>query len=405
MLRNFGPTNRLLMMSVFVWSLSVGLWYNQRQIYLSELGAAPEQIGTALALEAICAALVMVPAGFLSDRLGPRRVILGAWSVGVVGVVLMALARSWHTAIPGLVLYRFAAAASPAIMSFALLSLPGRGTPGMPERTLSTIWAAWPAAQIASPWLGGVISQNASIRTTLCVAAATLAIGIGFVLLTQPAEAECSPYQRRPFGMLRDRQFLLLTGYFAFTTTVLYVGHMLLPSFLQETRGFSLATIGFLFTVSSLGAVVWNLVAGRQGPRWSFVGLLVLAWLSYLALWRTAALWPSAVAMFLLGALPALWIVMNASIVQIVGERDQGQAFGFFQSLAHAGPAVAAWMAGQLYPLTPGHDLPLVAALIGIPVMLALWFVLRLGPRPSAPTSTQRKRRRAAIAEPLSGDS
>ena len=77
MLRKLGAANRLLMLSLFVWAFSVGLWYNQRQLYLSELGATPKQIGTALALESVCAALLLLPAGFLSDRFGPRRVILG----------------------------------------------------------------------------------------------------------------------------------------------------------------------------------------------------------------------------------------------------------------------------------------------------------------------------------------
>jgi predicted MFS family arabinose efflux permease len=373
---------------VFVWSLSVGLWFNQRQLYLGELGATPEQIGTALALEAICAAVVMIPGGFLSDRLGPRRVIVGAWSLGVMGVVLMAVARSWHTAIPGMVLYRCAAAAAPAIMTFAMLSIPDRSMPGISERTLSTIWAAWPAAQVASPWLGGIIAQNTSIRTNLWIAAAILALGIGLVLLARPIKAESSQQQRRPFAVFRNRTFLLLTLYFALTTMVVYTGHMLLPSFLQEARGFSLATIGFLFTVSYVGAVVLNLIAGRKSPRWSFVGLLVLVWLAYLVLWQTMEVAPATVAMFMLGAIPAIWIVTNACIVQVVGDQDQGRAFGFFQSLTHAGPAVAAWLAGQLYALTPGHELPFVAALIGIPVMLVLWFVPGLGSSVAAPAST-----------------
>ena len=389
MFRNLGRTNLLLLISVFVWSLSVGLWFNQRQLYLGELGATPEQIGTALALEAICAAVVMIPGGFLSDRLGPRRVILGAWSLGVLGVVLMAVAQSWHTAIPGMILYRCAAAAAPAIMAFAMLSIPDRSLPGISERTLSTIWAAWPAAQVVSPWLGGIIAQNTSLRTTLWIAAAILTIAIGFALLTKPAKAESGQQQRRPLAVFRNQQFLLLSGYFALTTMVVYAGHMLLPSFLQEARGFSLATIGFLFTVSYVGAVVLNLIAGRASPRWSFVGLLVLVWLSYLVLWRTAAVWSAAAAMFMLGGIPATWIVTNACIVQVVGDRDQGQAFGFFQALAHAGPALAAWMAGQLYSLTPGHELPLIASLIGIPVMLALWFVPGLGSSVAKPASKE----------------
>jgi predicted MFS family arabinose efflux permease len=303
--------------------------------------------------------------------------------------MLMALARSWHTAIPGMILYRCAAAAAPAIMAFAMLSIPDRSLPGIPERTLSTIWAAWPAAQVASPWLGGIIAQNTSIRTTMWVAATVLALAIGLVLLTKPARAQSSPQTQGSLSVLRNRRYLLLTGYFALTTMVLYLGHMLLPTYLQETRGFSLATIGFLFTVSSGGAVVLNLVAGRKSPRWSFAGLLVLVWLAYLVLWRTYAVWSATAAMFMLGAIPATWIVTNACIVQVVGDRDQGRAFGIFQSLAHAGPALAAWMAGQLYGMTPGHALPLVAALAGIPVLLALWFVPGLGSSVAAPASAE----------------
>ena len=404
MLRTLGPKNRLLMLSLFVWASSVGLWYNQRQLYLSELGASPKQIGTALALESVCAALLLIPAGLLSDRIGPRRVILGSWSMGIFGVMLMAMARSWQAAIPGLVIYRLAAASAPALLSFALLNIPDRRVPLISEKTLTTVFTAWPAAHILSPWLGGIIAQQTSIRTTLWVAVGVFALGIGLMLLTKPVAPGWFANRQSPLELFRNRRFLLLVGYFALATIAMFVGQLLLPNFLHEMRGFSLATIGVLFSIFSVGAVACNLVVGRSRPKWTFVGLLAVIWLAYYALLQTTGVGPAVVGLFLLGAISSTWVVMSAGISRVVKERNQGQAFGVMESLIMGASAVAAWLAGQLYGLTPARTLPLLAALAGVSVMLVLWFLLRLGPLVASSGMPEQEPGTCALPEPLPGD-
>ncbi|MCJ7624437.1 MAG: MFS transporter [Anaerolineaceae bacterium] len=384
MLRDIGPTNRHVMLYIFFRALSAGLWFNQRQLYLSELGATSQQIGTALTVEALFAGLVMLPAGFLSDRFGPRRVILGALSMGIIGLVLMATAESWSSAIPGLVFYSLTSASSPALLSLVLYSIPDRSIPGISEKVLATVMASWPAAQIVSPWLGGVIAEKTTMRTNLWIAAGIFMIGTVIMLLIKgvelPDKTDSDVDQHIPAALLRNKPFILLVGYFMFVMITVYVGFKLLPSFLQETRGFSLATIGFLFSVSSVGAVVINLISGRSRPRWSFVGLIALHWLAYFVLWQTTDVGWAGVSLFLLGATTATWVVRNACIVQVVREQNRGQAFGIMGLVVFVGEAIAAWMAGQLFDLSPMHDLPLIVGLAGIFIMLVLWFLLRLGP-------------------------
>ena len=80
MFRDITRNNRLLMLALFIWALGEGLWYyNLRQLYLVELGATEIQVGNVLALEAVFRALMPIPAGYLADRIGARRVMIFSW--------------------------------------------------------------------------------------------------------------------------------------------------------------------------------------------------------------------------------------------------------------------------------------------------------------------------------------
>src|SRR5205823_4998771 len=109
-LQEMGRNNLLLMLALFIWALGEGLWYNNlRQLYLAQLGAVPEQIGAVLALEAIIKAIMLIPTGYLADRIGAYRVVIASWVLGVIGPLLLIPARSWQWAIPGLVIYAMSA--------------------------------------------------------------------------------------------------------------------------------------------------------------------------------------------------------------------------------------------------------------------------------------------------------
>lgn len=379
--------HRLLMLALFIWALGEGIWYiNLRQLYLVELGAASAQVGMALALEAAARALLPIPAGFLADRIGTRTVMILSWFLGIAGTVIGALANTWQLLIPGLVIYALSAFAVPSLNAYALHDIAGSSAPGVTERVLTTIFAAYSAGLILSPMIGGLIASNYGIRTCLWISVAIFAVSTLVVLLTGNVQAAHEDHAGHPLDLLRNRRFLRLMLYFSLAYLVLLVSFQLVPNFLQEVRHFSYAEIGLLFSLMSVGMVVGGIAIGRVSPRWNVAVLLALVWAGLLGAWRFTGMAGLSVVYFVLGAVYLLRTLASAGISRVVARRNQALAFGVIETVMAAAAALASWAAGSLYGLTPGHDLPFVVGISALPVVIAFWFVARTWLVPPAAT-------------------
>lgn len=92
MFRDINHNNRLFMLGNFLFALSYGLWMNLRQLYLGDLGGSRAEIGTVFGVMALAGGALPLPAGILADRIGPKRVILGAWCLALLGTLIAASA-------------------------------------------------------------------------------------------------------------------------------------------------------------------------------------------------------------------------------------------------------------------------------------------------------------------------
>lgn len=381
-LKDFGRNNHLVMVALFIWALGEGLWLNLRQLYLVELGATPAQVGSVLALEAAARAVLPVIAGYVADRIGPYRVMVVSWVMGVVGVVMLVLAQSWPMAIPGLVIYAMSAFAIPVISTYALLSLPDRRLVVLSERVLTTVYAPYFAGMIISPLLGGLLANRLGIRANMLIATAVFALSTVVVLFAQHIEPE-PPEDPAPgsrwLDLFGNRRFLWLLGYFVLVVWILQTGYALAPNYLEDTRGLSLSTIGLFYSLSALGTLIFNLVAGRFPLRWGFPSLLLVIMAAMGGVWLLPSTAGVGAAFFMLGALSTGRQLMAAGLSRVVRPENRGFAFGALESLISVAAGLAAQAAGQLYGLTTAHDLPLIVSLAGAPVLFALWFAVRPG--------------------------
>ncbi len=388
LLRELGRNNRLLMLALFIWALGEGLWFNLRQLYLAELGATPVQVGTALAIESIARGALLIPAGYLSDRFGPYRVVVASWLLGVIGPLLMAPAPGWQWAIPGMAIYAMSAFALPSVSAYALLSLPDKTSPGINQRALTALFAAYPAGLILSPTLGGLIADAASVRACLWIAAGVFGLSTLVLLRAGPVPPAAAQHGERPADLFRNRSYLVVATYYSLAAFVYLIGYMLAPNFLQDVRGFSYGSIGLLFSLMSLGTVVLNLVIGRVDRRWSYALILALIWLALGLLWQARSLTLSGLGFFALGAIWSARTLAIAGVSAVVPPRSRGLAFGVVDTLYSLAIAGASWAAGALYSRTPAHDLPFQAALIGLPALVALWaLTIRSIQYPAEPTA------------------
>ena len=376
-MRQLGRNNIIFFGANFIFALSYGVWYNLRGLHLADLGASPELVGTALAISGIASGIVPLPAGYLVDRVGPRRVLLASWVIGALGAVVMALANTWQVVTLGLVIFSLITAGNPAAVAFVMSNVRGHAERENSQQQLSLVFRSWPAAMIFSPFLGGLLADWLGIRADLWAGAAGFTLAVFVLLRTEEVEIlEPDPGDGGVLVLFRNRAFLLVAGYYTLLTLVLYVGYMLAPNYLEDTLGFSSGTIGILFSLFSLGTFLANILIARVKSKLAGVVLLVGVWLALLGLWGLRAVVPIGFVFIPFGGLIAFWVLKTADIGRVVQAQNQGLAFGVMESLTFIAGALASWLAGNLYELNAAHDLPLVAGLLGIPVILVLWFFL-----------------------------
>jgi predicted MFS family arabinose efflux permease len=377
MFKQIGRDNRLLMAALFIWALGEGLWYNLRPLYLDSLGASPAQIGTALAVEGFTRALLPLPAGYLSDRVGPYWVLVGSWVLGIVGVVAIALVTTWQLATLGFMLYAMSAFAIPVISAYALLAIPDRAVPGIAGRTLTSVYASYPAGLIISPMLGGRLADRYGLRTDMWIAMALFVLSLAFVLLLRNMRSAHQAAVPHPLKLLANRAYLRLAVYYSCTMLLLQISYALLPNYLQNVRLFSLSAIGIFLSLQGAGTVISNLLAGRSSPAWNYVGVVAMLWVAVGLLLVDGSRLGVGVAMFMMGGYYTTRALAVAGVARVVEESQHGLAFGTLESLFSFAMALAGQGAGLLYDQTASHTLPLVAGLIGLPIIAGLWFAVR----------------------------
>ncbi len=383
MFKSLNHNNRLFLLGNFLFALSYGLWMNLRQLHLLALRATPAEIGTVFAVVAVAGGLLPLPAGILADRIGPKRIILGAWAVAVAGALTAALAQSWPLAAAGYLIFTLCIAANPATVSYVLLNTPDRDKEGNAERVMATAFISYPVAMVFAPALGGLITDHWSIQADLWLGAAGLLAAVGVFALADDSRAATTGHQSS-LRLAGNRSFVSLAVFFTITLVALYLGYALVPTYLRDARGHSAGSIGILFSLSAVGMLLYRIVIVYLQPRSSFAVLVGLAWLGMLGLWRIRGDVGTGAVFVLLGAITATWVVMQASIGRAVPDDLRGLALGITEALYAGGIALASWLAGQLYGLTPAHDLPLLAGSAAILVMLILWELMPLGRQPSA---------------------
>lgn len=374
--------NRLLALALVLWGAGEGLFLYIQTLYLQELGAKPEEIGRALALAELTASLSHIPAGYLSDRLGRKQVLIVGWGVGVVAVLLMYLAPSLWVFVLALMLYRFTGFVIAPINAYVSEA---RGTQSV-QRTITLVSASFWAGTLFSPAIGGWIGAAYGLRTVYGIASVFFVISTVVLLFLRPQPlAHVTHGEARYTALFRNRRFAGFLALMFVAILAIQIGLPFGPNFIEDARGQGVVTlagvefrvVGLLGSVNSLGVVVLNVLFGQRVPRRGFMLAQALLVISLTLLLATTGL-PALVVVFSLRAGWSLARNMgNAQIRRVVSTAESGLAFGLFETVFGAAVIVGSLLAGQLYAWS--FALPFQVSLIFILVTLPL--VWRFAPR------------------------
>ncbi|MFD3513546.1 MDR family MFS transporter [Streptomyces sp. NPDC058657] len=316
------------------------------------LGMAGWVVGFVLGLRTFSQQGLFVVGGALTDRFGPRPVVLVGCVLRIAGFVWLAFAGSTGTVVGAVLLIGFAAALfSPAVESEtareAVRFETATGTPR--TQVLAVFSAAGQAGAFVGPLLGSLLLVIGFRAACLAGALVFVAVTLGHWRL-MPVRKKAPAGEHRRGGaraLMRSPGFAVVCLAYSCYLVSYNQLYLSLPAEVERATS-SQAALGWLFALSSLLVVCVQLPltrwAGRRlGLRTALTGGLLLVALGFAAVAATAPLQlrgpaglvPGAVLVVLLTLGQMLLVpAARALVPDLVDDRHLGLAMGALSSVS-----------------------------------------------------------------------
>ncbi|MFJ3385355.1 MULTISPECIES: MFS transporter [unclassified Curtobacterium] len=336
-----------------------------------QLGADPALGGLLVSLAGFVAIGAMPVAGVLSDRLGPRRVLLGAGLLAAVGLGIVLVALSIPTlAVSRVVFGAGNAATATALTAWVVAEVPVTQR----SRALGLFGLAVWIGLALGPVVGENLYQSAGHRSVWIVAIGIQLAGLAVALLVRDGSAPTHRSSARPTGtgiapVLRAVVRPGAAGLVAWAAEGFMIAFLIQHLVGQGVGAQGLTGAANVFTVFAASVVGVRLLLGglpdRIGPvRTARGALVVLA--AGLVVLAVAHDFPTAAAgAVLVGAgysplFPTLTILSTGSL----DDRSRATGVGVFSAVTSAGYAVGSLVGGVLVSAVgSGWALVVLAAL------------------------------------------
>ncbi len=363
----------LLAMALLTWGVGEGMFLYFQPIYLQQLGASTLRIAGAFSGVGLAMMVAHAPAGYLSDRIGRKPLLVLAWGLGLIAGWVMALARSLSVFVGGWLLYGLTAFVSAPMNSYATAAR-GRMTPA---RVMTLLAAAYNLGAALGAWIGGRIGEYVQLRMVYVTAAVifSLSTALVFFLPSQPRDGHSA--EQPAVRLCHNQRYLSFLGIVCLSIFAMYLPQPLTPKFLESERGLSLSAIGFLGACASLGNALLSLGLGRLGAG---LGLLLAQGavaLAVILFWQGKGLAWFAWAYVLLGGFRAARSLVFAQVRTWITPAQMGLAYGVSETVGSLAVVLAPLLAGGLYTRQPTLVYAVAFTLILASMLIFLVFVLQ----------------------------
>jgi len=359
-----------LAVSMFTWGVGEGMFFYFQPIYLKELGADPIRIGAILGGFGLMMVVSHIPAGYLADRVGRKPVLVSAWVIGLVATWIMAFAQSLPVFIVGLFIYGFTMFVMSPLNSY-ITAARGKLSVG---RAITLISASFNLGMVLGPWLGGQVGQQFGLRQNYVIAGFLLMVSTLVILFLHPQPIERASHAESANGWLRAPSYWYYIGAILLATFAMYLPQPLAPNFLVEQRNLSLEQTGLLYSVTSLGVVLLNLILGSFPARTGFLIGQAAVGVYALILWQAVDFPWYVLGFLLLGGFKTARSLGIAQVRELVPQAKIGLAYGLTETVGGTAVILAPLLAGYLYTQQPTWMFALSAGLIGISILVSARF-------------------------------
>lgn len=362
----------LVSLALSLWGFGEGLFILFQPIYLEELGASPITIGVILGAIGVTMTLTHIPAGYASDTIGRKPLLLLAWSTGVIATWIMAISASLYVFTIGSILYGFTAFVVSPLNSY-LTSVRGKFSVG---RVLTLTSAAYNIGAIGGPLIGGLIGQNFGLRANFFIAAIVFVIStiIIFNIQPQPTKNTGDIQNFSPKNIFSQQfiHYLILIFIVMFS---LYLPQPLSQNYLISEKGLEINQIGLLISCRSMGVVILNLFIGRLPTAFGYVLAQISVALFSLFLWLGSGLPWYFMGYLLLGGYQTARSLTHAMAKPFVRRINLGLTYGTVETINSTAIILAPPLAGLIYSHNPSAVYTISFILIAFGILISLVFL------------------------------
>jgi MFS family permease len=369
---------RLLFAVGLVVVISIQLILPLFPLFLDSHGASEMEISTVISLSSLATTALMIPVGFLMERIGKKRMLLIGLLIWTATPVFIGSARNWRIVAP---LYMFYNLAEVFVGPARMTMIAEYATPESQATVFGIMSMDWAVGGIVSPPLSGFLAERSGWHLTFQVAAIVMALGLVPAFMLKDKKEGGTQEERVSASNIFRREYLTTISLFFMFSCALSTGQSvvstMLPIFLKNQMDLSLSSIGIFFTGSSVLSLMSQVPGGWLADRYGRKRVILAFLLPIPFIFCTWAMVSDWVAMLVLYSLFAgcLGMMGSASLALMSDSFPselKGAAFSVRMTGGRMGSIVGPLLGGYLYSsLSPKS--PFIAAallfFIGIPLV------------------------------------
>jgi MFS family permease len=354
----------LVAASLFFWGFGEGMFFYFIPLSLQNLGANPLMIGGVYGGIGLAAALMQIPAGILSDRIGPRTIMWISWGIGALACWILAGAQTLTVFVIGIWLYYMTSFGVVPMNSY-VTSVRGKLSP---ERALTFSGGLFNTGMIAGPILGGLIAEGMGLHRIYTYSAIIFIVSTVIIFLIKPVHLESHQKEIQPGKIWKNSRFQGFLVLVFVTVFVLYLPQPLTPNFLKNQQGLSTVQIGLLGTIGGAGNAITLLVLGSlKALPGVIIGQVMVLFFAFSMIIGSGMGWFGFGYFMLAGYRLSRTMLVGLSR-PLINPGAVGIAFGLMETAASIAVILSPLLAGYLYEIQPSiiYAVCLVLVLISI---------------------------------------
>lgn len=344
-------------------------------------GATPFLTGLAIGIYGLTQAILQIPFGLLSDRIGRKPVIIGGLLLFAVGSVIAALAEDIWLIILGRAIQGSGAIAAAVMALAADLTRDTRRTSAMAAIGM-TIGLAFAVSLIAGPYLDALVGVHGIFWITMLLSLLGIAIVIWIIPTpaSQPLHREAQPVPQSIGRVLKNPQLLRLDfGIFSLhmilTAVFLSVPLLLRDAGLQTTDHALLYLVVLLLAIALM--VPFVVIAEKHGkikPVFNAAIMLIGLALAMLFLYGQSWLMIGFLLLLFFTGFNLLESLLPSLVSKVSPADAKGTAMGIYSSSQFFGGFIGGVSGGLVH-----HHFGLEWVFVACLAVALIWLLLALG--------------------------